>query len=463
MDGYIVNLKLHCGNQSAFVWRSFQFVCRAQASPSLHHAMRHHSFFFTDRPHIQTTSFPSFIHHSLIKNHNMRSNFALAFTNFLASIIIAKAFTPASSSLALRILTHSGSTLNFSANNDELDKAPTFNGQIVFPTTTLMKGLQNHKVAAVYAVQSSKTKANEWKEIKHISITKDLLSDLESLTSTYGSSQIGYVKALSFAYPQKSAMMETANRWAGMVMEEGGSLGLVQQTERTQEEKDELVRLMMETAEYDDDDDDDDEFEFDDDEPAPLFVDKTNENSAAAEEVVSPFSGDEAVVEMPEYSSTSETNLEFNLENVDKVLDEIRPYLISDGGNVSIDRVDVETRSVYLVLEGACGSCASSTVTMQMGIERVLKENFENMGEVAQVEPPEDELQDTNELTMEAVQREVNRISPAITAMGGVVEIVSVDPLGVVELRFRGANKVQQGLELALRDVKYVKHVKFVN
>ncbi len=392
----------------------------------------------------------------------MRLILALAFTNFLGSIAIAKAFTPSTGSLAVKTRMRSEIALNLSANNDELDKAPTFNGQIVFPTKTLMKGLQNHKVAAVYAVQSSKTKGNEWKEIKHISITKDLLSDLVSLTSTFGSSQIGYVKALSFAYPQKSAMMETANRWAGMVMEEGGSLGLVQETERSQEEKDELVRLMMETAEYDDDDDDD-EFEFDDDKPAPLFVDKTKEASATGEEVVSPFSGDEAGAEIPEYSSTSETDLEFNLENVDKVLDEIRPYLISDGGNVSIDSVDVETRSVYLVLEGACGSCASSTVTMQMGIERVLKENFENMGEVAQVEPPEDELQDANELTMEAVQKEVNRISPAITAMGGVVEIVNVDPLGVVEIRFRGANKVQQGLELALRDVKYVKHVKFVN
>lgn len=46
---------------------------------------------------------------------------------------------------------------------------------------------------------------------------------------------------------------------------------------------------------------------------------------------------------------------------------------------------------------------------------------------------------------------------------GGNVEVLSVDDLGVVEIRFRGANKVKQGLELAVRDVKNVKHVKFVN
>lgn len=250
-------------------------------------------------------------------------------------------------------------------------------------------------------------------------------------------------------------------------MEEGGSLGLAQVKERSQEEKEELIKLMMESADYDDDDDDD-EFEFDDDEPSPLFVDKTSETSIEAtnneDEVVSPFSDQEKEgIEIPEYASTSETKLSFSLETVDQVLDEIRPYLISDGGNVSVHSVNEETRSVYLILEGACGSCASSTVTMQMGIERVLKENFENIGEVAQVETPQVELEDANELTMAAVMQEVNRISPAITAMGGVVEIVSIDPLGVVEVRFRGANKVQQGLELALRDVKYVKHVKFVN
>ena len=74
-----------------------------------------------------------------------------------------------------------------------------------------------------------------------------------------------------------------------------------------------------------------------------------------------------------------------------KVLDETRPYLINDGGNVSIVRVDEEARSVYLKLEGACGNCASSTVTMSMGITRVLKENFDNLGEVVQVEDEDDD------------------------------------------------------------------------
>lgn len=55
--------------------------------------------------------------------------------------------------------------------------------------------------------------------------------------------------------------------------------------------------------------------------------------------------------------------IEFTKENVDKVLDEVRPYLIADGGNVEVISVDEFTRSVSLSLQGACGSCPSSTVS----------------------------------------------------------------------------------------------------
>jgi hypothetical protein len=62
--------------------------------------------------------------------------------------------------------------------------------------------------------------------------------------------------------------------------------------------------------------------------------------------------------------SFTTTFLELNKENVEKVLDEVRPYLVSDGGNVSIYEIDAKNRDIKLVLEGACGSCPSSTVKL---------------------------------------------------------------------------------------------------
>ncbi|BAZ37801.1 nitrogen-fixing NifU-like protein [Calothrix sp. NIES-4101] len=75
--------------------------------------------------------------------------------------------------------------------------------------------------------------------------------------------------------------------------------------------------------------------------------------------------------------------MELTLDNVEKVLDEMRPYLMSDGGNVEV--VELDGPIVKLRLQGACGSCPSSTMTLRMGLERRLKEMIPEIAEVEQV------------------------------------------------------------------------------
>ncbi|MBW4682690.1 MAG: NifU family protein [Microcoleus vaginatus WJT46-NPBG5] len=70
-------------------------------------------------------------------------------------------------------------------------------------------------------------------------------------------------------------------------------------------------------------------------------------------------------------------------DNVETVLDELRPYLMADGGNVEL--VELEGPIVKLRLQGACGSCPSSTMTLRMGIERKLREMIPEIAEVEQV------------------------------------------------------------------------------
>ncbi len=76
-------------------------------------------------------------------------------------------------------------------------------------------------------------------------------------------------------------------------------------------------------------------------------------------------------------------SLTLTRENVENVLDELRPYLMSDGGNVEL--VDIEGPVVRLRLQGACGSCPSSAMTLRMGIERKLKEEIPEIDEIEQV------------------------------------------------------------------------------
>jgi Fe-S cluster biogenesis protein NfuA len=75
--------------------------------------------------------------------------------------------------------------------------------------------------------------------------------------------------------------------------------------------------------------------------------------------------------------------MELTNENVEKVLDELRPYLMADGGNVEL--VELDGPIVKLRLQGACGSCPSSTMTLRMGIERKLRESIPEIAEVEQV------------------------------------------------------------------------------
>ena len=58
-------------------------------------------------------------------------------------------------------------------------------------------------------------------------------------------------------------------------------------------------------------------------------------------------------------------------DEVEEVLESIRPMLMNDGGNVEL--VDVDDGVVKVRLVGSCVSCSSSTMTLKMGIEKALK------------------------------------------------------------------------------------------
>ena len=70
-------------------------------------------------------------------------------------------------------------------------------------------------------------------------------------------------------------------------------------------------------------------------------------------------------------------------EIVEEVLNEIRPALQADGGDVEL--VGVNDGMVSLRLVGACAGCPMSTMTLKMGIERILKEKLPEVKEVVAV------------------------------------------------------------------------------
>jgi Fe-S cluster biogenesis protein NfuA len=177
--------------------------------------------------------------------------------------------------------------------------------------------------------------------------------------------------------------------------------------------------------------------------------------SAVRLEVVSPFDGASSGAAD---ASADSGPLELTMDNVDMVLEGMRPYLMADGGNVAVR--DIDGGVVKLELQGACGTCPSSTMyactitmhahsmpsaqcppglkhkhmrtarppahrTMKMGLERGLRERIPEIIAVEQVEA------DGPQLTEEGIEEVLDEIRPFLKMAGGSCDLVSLDTVGV--------------------------------
>ncbi|XP_020593334.1 nifU-like protein 2, chloroplastic [Phalaenopsis equestris] len=124
--------------------------------------------------------------------------------------------------------------------------------------------------------------------------------------------------------------------------------------------------------------------------------------------------------------------LPLTAENVESVLDEVRPYLMADGGNVALHEIDGNV--VRLKLQGACGSCPSSVMTLKMGIERRL---MEKIPDIVAIEPIIDEVMGL-ELNEENIEKVLDEIRPYLVGTGGgELEFVSIEE-PIVKIRLSG-------------------------
>lgn len=71
--------------------------------------------------------------------------------------------------------------------------------------------------------------------------------------------------------------------------------------------------------------------------------------------------------------------------NVEKALDEIRPFLQSDGGDISLLAIENDTL-VKVQLEGACVGCSVNQMTLKSGVEMTIKKYAPQIEQVINVE-----------------------------------------------------------------------------
>ncbi|KAJ8608116.1 hypothetical protein CTAYLR_010246 [Chrysophaeum taylorii] len=132
-------------------------------------------------------------------------------------------------------------------------------------------------------------------------------------------------------------------------------------------------------------------------------------------------------------SATSPRSRRSNLPSPASTASSIQSAPFVAGGNVAVVSVDPSDLSVVLRLEGACGSCPSSTTTMKEGLERALRQTWPNLG-VTRVEDL------TRNLTAQKADELLDPIRNAISKLGAKATVLSANLLGpgVVELEYEG-------------------------
>ena len=124
----------------------------------------------------------------------------------------------------------------------------------------------------------------------------------------------------------------------------------------------------------------------------------------------------------------------------------VREVLQADGGDVSLTEIDGPV--VKLQLEGACGTCPSSTMTMKMGLERGLKEKIPEIQEVIQVMP------EGPGLSEEEVEVILGGVRPFLQVAGGSIKLVRLEGIDglqpTITLKMEGASATLNSVKLEI-------------
>lgn len=282
-------------------------------------------------------------------------------------------------------------------------------GSRVIPVHMFAANTADQLIAGVYGILDKK------KKLVYVGMSRDVRTSLAVHINSHGE-HVAFVRVMTFQMPMALEMTRVADSW----LRESDSIPLGNE-ENWYEADEELSRQAS-------------------------TISETRDVGSNDMEIISPFESDPLASQ--ETIDKNITQLEFNAANVDLVLDEVRPFLLLDGGNVSVQSVDVSAGRVEVVLEGACGSCASAGTTMKMGIEKALRKRFgDGLKEVLAVQIQNSE----GETSVQACERALDTIRDTIRGLGAEVAVLEVDEDEAI-VSLSGPRNLQSGIERLLRE-----------
>ena len=73
-------------------------------------------------------------------------------------------------------------------------------------------------------------------------------------------------------------------------------------------------------------------------------------------------------------------------QQIERVLEQVRPALRLDGGGIELVKYDPETGAVHVRFQGACVGCPMSQITLKMGVEAALQDAIPEIKEVISID-----------------------------------------------------------------------------
>eukprot|EP00871_Galdieria_phlegrea_P004448 jgi/Galph1/5003/GphlegSOOS_G3683.1 len=341
-------------------------------------------------------------------------------------------------------------------------------GNKLFPVDLFLTATGKEKVAGVYAVYDSN------QTVQFIGLSRDVAFALKAHRTVLPKSSVAWLKLKTFDFPRRSEMERTQEAWIkefGFVpigndsSSEESKLWVKSIKDAVRVASAEVDSTRLQTYEEKKyklrkaiadplliDEESSSIFERDStmhavsEDDWSQVIDSQHKQMTDSGKRVSPFANRDQ--EDKEGKWTQRKDGKVTVESVDLALNEVRPLLQGDGGNVKVLSVDKDN-NVTLLLQGACGSCPSSTVTMKMGIERLLRQKFASIGEIRAETNAADRA--TNMPTKEYCESVLNEIRPAVVGLGGSIEVTEISGNQVC-LVYCGPEKIKYGIELALQD-----------
>lgn len=414
---------------------------------------------------------------SLPKSANLKATHAQTPSiNSLSTVVTDESVPEGHAGLHGFLYGEKGSELHGSQTQQITAKPGEDDGSSIIPFEDYVNTRGNFKFTGVYAIYNNED------QIQYVGFSRNVIMSLKSHRDGVGPSRCCSVRVKIFTDPSllsRGRLEEEKNKWldeygvppgnstdqdlwdSGRVL----SVKAMSEEERQDyEEKKLKLRKAMGENLYDEVEGEDEESsirrlnllratEGDDwsgvidrqtketmEEKCEGTQNNNNNNKQTNTGTVSPFS-DNGSGTSGLYSAVTR---DLTPENVDLVLNDVRPYLIADGGNVEV--ASVEDGVISLRLQGACGTCPSSTTTMKMGIERVLKEKFgDALKEIRQVD------QQNIHATVVSVNSHLDMLRPAIHNYGGSVEVTSIEG-EICHVKYDGPDQIGVGIQAAIKD-----------